>query len=141
MPEETLAAYRPKTQQEAGAYTIEDHKHLADGSRLRPLFERLRKEIVALEPSVVTEDFLKHYVSYKAETNFADLQAQASNLKLHLNMQFDDLDDPKRLARDVTGIGHYGMGDVEVFLRNQEELPYVMSLVRQAFESQMEEGA
>ena len=37
----------------------------------------------------------------------------------------------------MTNLGRWGNGDAEVELTAQEELPYVMGLVRQAFENQM----
>jgi predicted transport protein len=52
-------------------------------------------------------------------------------------MGFHEIHDPKGLCRDVTNIGHYGNGDVEVGLTSLEDLPYIMGLVRQAFEIQM----
>ena len=100
------------------------------------LFEIVRKDVLALDPCV-TEEFLKLYVAYKAETNFVDLVPQKSCLRLSLNMQFHELHDPKGLAKDVTNLGRWGNGDVEVGLSKPEELPYVMGLVRQAFEKQM----
>ena len=62
-------------------------------------------------------------------------------LRLSLNMQFHELHDPKGLAKDVTNLGRWGNGDVEVGLGKPEELPYVMGLVRQAFEKQMGNAA
>ena len=44
-------------------------------------------------------------------------------------------------AKDVTNLGRWGNGDAEVQLNTLEELPYVMGLVRQAFEKQMGDGA
>jgi len=55
-------------------------------------------------------------------------------------MTFHELHDPKGHARDVTNLGHLGNGDVEVGLSTPDELPYVMGLVRQAFEKQMGSG-
>ena len=135
LPAEVLDAYRPKTEK-VGYYTIEDHTRLAEDSPMRPLFEVFRKEVLALDPCV-TEEFLKRYVAYKAETNFVDVVPQAKRLRLQLNMQFHELHDPKELARDMTNLGRWGNGDVELGLRSLEELPYVMGLVRQAFEKQM----
>ena len=37
-------------------------------------------------------------------------------------------------------LGHRGNGDVQAALSTPDELPYVMSLVRQAFEKQMGNG-
>jgi uncharacterized protein with ParB-like and HNH nuclease domain/predicted transport protein len=133
-----LEAYKPVTAGQA-AYTIEDHPHLASGP-IRELFEAFRKEVLAIDPCV-TEEFLKLYVAYKAETNFVDVVPQAKRLRLSLNMGFPEIDDPKGLCKDVSGLGRWGNGDVEVALSSLDELPYVLGLVRQSFEKQMGEGA
>jgi uncharacterized protein with ParB-like and HNH nuclease domain/predicted transport protein len=132
---EVLAAYRPKAERPAG-YTIADHTYLSPGSPMRPLFDSLRKEIVGLD-ACVSEEVLKLYVAFKAETNFTDVIPQKGRLLLTLNLHFHELHDPKGLARDVTNMGRWGNGDVEVALSTPEEMPYVLGLVRQAFEKQM----
>lgn len=103
---------------------------------MRPVFDALRKEILALDPAV-TEEFLKLYVAYKAETNFVDVVPQAKRLRLSLNMDFPEIYDPKGICKDVTNLGRWGNGNVEVGLAEVAEVPYVMGLIRQAFEKQM----
>ena len=120
-------------------YTLEDHPNLLEGSSTRILFEEFRREVLAIDPCV-SEEFLKLYVAYKAETNFVDVVPQASRLRLTLNMKFHELHDPKELADDVTNLGRWGNGDVETMISSIDELPYVMGLVRQAFERQMGDG-
>ena len=85
----------------------------------------------------VNEEFLKLYVAYKAETNFVDLIPQTRKLCLVLNMRFADIQDPRGLCRDVTNIGKWGNGDVEISLNNIDDIPYVMGLIRQSFDYQM----
>jgi len=134
----TLAAYQPEKLPATSGYTIEDHPHLSTGG-MRGVFDALRKEVLALDPCV-TEEFKKLYVAYKAETNFVDVVPQAKRLILTLNTTFAEINDPKGLCRDVTGMGRWGNGDVEVGLKSLDELPYVMGLVRQSFERQMGDG-
>lgn len=129
-----LEAYRPKAEFSSN-YTIDDHPHLLTPA-MRSLFEAFRKEVLALDPCV-SEEFLKLYVAYKAETNFVDIVPQAKRLRLSLNMSFDEISDPKGLCKDVTMLGRWGNGDVEVGLSSLEELPYVIGLVRQALEKQL----
>lgn len=117
-------------------YTINDYKYLAEEGPSSELFEDLRREVRALDPGV-TEVFLKTVIAYKAETNFVDVIPQAKALKLILNLSFHELQDPEKMARDVAEIGSLGTGDVEVHLRDSTQLPYIMGLVRQAFEKQM----
>lgn len=134
---ETLDTYRPVVSTAAN-YTLEDHPHLLTPA-VRPLFDAFRKEILTLDPCV-SEEFLKLYVAYKAETNFVDVVPQAKAMRLSLNMSFPEINDPKGLCRDVTGLGRWGNGDVSVVLSTLDELPYIMGLVRQSFERQMDNG-
>lgn len=106
---------------------------------MRPLFDAFRREVLALDPCV-TEEFLKVYVAYKAETNFVDVVPQSKRLRLALNMAFHEIQDPRGICKDVTNVGRWGNGDVEVSLGSLDELPYVIGLVRQALEKQMGNG-
>jgi uncharacterized protein with ParB-like and HNH nuclease domain/predicted transport protein len=138
LPAEVLAAYRPKAASQA-SYTIDDHPHLLVPA-LRGVFDAFRKEVLALD-SCVSEEFLKLYVAYKAETNFVDVVPQAKRLRLSLNMPFSEIDDPKGMCKDVSGLGRWGNGEVEVGLTAMDQLPYVMGLVRQSFDRQMNGAA
>ncbi|MFZ1828009.1 MAG: DUF262 domain-containing protein [Candidatus Competibacteraceae bacterium] len=136
---ETLAKHDPKAKATTAAgYAINDHPNLLAGS-MRELFEAFRKEVMALDPCV-TEEFLKLYVAYKAETNFVDVVPQTKRLRLSLNMAFPEINDPKGFCKDVSNLGRWGNGDVEVSLATLDELPYVMGLVRQSFDRQMGNG-
>ncbi len=134
LPRDILDAYRP-TGDAVAEYTINDHPHLLTPN-MQPVFEGFRKAVLALDPCV-TEEFLKYYVAYKAETNFVDAVPQAKRLRLSLNMPFADLNDPKGLCKDVSGIGRWGNGDVEIGLSSLDDLPYVIGLVRQSLEPQL----
>ena len=138
LPADVLEVYKPKAEPAAG-YTIEDHPYLIAGPMCE-VFEAFRKQVLALD-ACVSEEFLKLYVAYKAETNFVDVVPQTKRLRLSINMAFPEISDPKGICRDVTGLGRWGNGDVEVVLASLEELPYVMGLVRQSLEKQMGNGS
>jgi uncharacterized protein with ParB-like and HNH nuclease domain/predicted transport protein len=131
-----IDAYKPKPV--TSGYSIADHPQLVAGT-MRDVFEAFRREVLALDPCV-TEEFLKLYIAYKAETNFVDVVPQAKRLRLSLNLAFPEIVDPKGICKNVSNLGRWGNGDVEVGLASPEELPYVMGLVRQAFEKQMGNG-
>jgi predicted transport protein len=136
--DQVLTTYRPKPAAGPAVYTIDDHPHLLSPT-VRPLFEAFRQEVLALD-ACVTEEFLKLYVAYKAETNFVDAVPQARRLRLSLNLPFAEIDDPKGLCKNVAGVGRWGNGEVEVGLSSLDELPYVMGLVRQSLERQLAGG-
>jgi predicted transport protein len=131
-----LEAYKPTSV--TTGYAIDDHPNLLHGPT-RDLFEAFRKEVLALDPAV-TEEFLKLYVAYKAETNFVDAVPLVRGLRLTLNLRFHEIEDPRAVCRDVSGLGRWGNGDVEVMLTSTEDLPYVVGLVRQSLEKQMGNG-
>jgi predicted transport protein len=134
---EVLSTYRP-TAEATATYSINDHPYLLNG-KTSQLFQALTKEVMSLDPCV-SQEFLKHYVAFKAETNFMDIVPQAKRLMVMLNMSFSELDDPKKMAKDVTKIGRWGNGDVEVPFESLQELPYVIGLVRQSLERQLGNG-
>ena len=100
------------------------------------LFEFLRKEVLKIDP-VISEEFLKLYIAFKAETNFLDVVPQAKKLRLYLNMPFSEIIDPKGICRNVSEVGRWGNGEVEISFSNLEDLPYIMSLVKQSFDRQI----
>ncbi len=131
---ETLEKYKPKKdKKEKKVYDLNSYKF---GSHSRELFDILSKEIKALDEKIV-ENFNQDYISYKFGKNFVDIVVQTKDLKLYLNMKFNELQDEKNLARDMTNKGHLGNGDIEVKLETKENIPYCLGLIKQALEKQM----
>ncbi|WRC75219.1 DUF262 and DUF1524 domain-containing protein [Helicobacter pylori] len=128
---ETLEKYKPK--KEKKVYDLSSYKF---GSNSRELFDILSKEIKALDERI-TESFMKAYIAYKFKTNFVDIVVQTKDLKLYLNMKFNELQDEKNLASDATNKHHNGNGDIEVKLETKENIPYCLGLIKQALEKQM----
>jgi len=136
LPEDVLQSYKP-TRPESATYSIDDHPYL-HGGLTRELFEAFRIQVLALD-ECVTQEFLKRYVAFKAETNFVDVVPQAKRLRLSLNLNFPEIDDPRGMCRDVTNLGRWGNGNAELNLENIDDLTYVVGLVRQALEKQLGE--
>lgn len=69
-----------------------------------------------------------------------DIAPQAKRLRIFLNPLFAEIDDPSGLCKDVSNVGRWGNGDVEVGLASLAEIPDAIGLVRQALERQMGGG-
>lgn len=132
--EELLKRFKPQ-KSVLKSYTIADHPFLQNGIT-KELFEAFRKEMLRLDENV-REEFLKLYIAYKAETNFVDVVPHAKLLNLKLNIDMNELDDPRHLCRDISQIGHFGIGTVEVKFNSLDQLPYMVGLARQALEKQL----
>jgi predicted transport protein len=115
---------------------LDDHPYIAKGFP-KELYQKFRSQVLALDENV-KEEFLKLYVAFKLDTNFVDVVPQASGLRLSLNCKFSDLHDPKGLCKDVTNIGRWGNGDVELKVSQVAELPYAIELIQQVIDMQIE---
>ncbi|WRA64713.1 DUF262 and DUF1524 domain-containing protein [Helicobacter pylori] len=135
---EILEKYKPKKdKKEKKAYDLSSYNFGPDS---RELFDTLRKEIKALDERV-TENFMKHYITYKHGTIFVSIVPLKYELNLILNMDFSELQDEvkeKLKIRNVSKTGHLGVGDVEVKLETKENIPYCLGLIKQALEKQMD---
>ncbi|WP_187927845.1 DUF262 and DUF1524 domain-containing protein [Helicobacter pylori] len=139
---ETLEEYKPKKEKkEKKVYDLSSYKF---SPHSRELFDILRKEIKAFDEGI-TENFMKHYITYKHGTIFASIGPLKSELNLNLKMDFSELQDEikeKLKIRDVSHIGHLGIVSkkvkvVEVKLETKENIPYCLGLIKQALEKRM----
>lgn len=133
LTDQELAQYQTK-EKTTQKYSLETYD-LNDLTRT--LFESLDKRIMNLSPAVKKE-YKKLYVAYKLDTNFVDIIFQKQRLRISVNMKFSDIIDPNGICRDITGLGRWGNGDIELFMERQDELDQVMEIVKQSFDSQAE---
>lgn len=134
MTEEELAPYR-KEEKPAERYSLETYD---TNVFTKTLFEVLDRRIQNLSPSVKRE-FKKLYVAYKLDTNFVDIVFQKQRLRISLNMKFSEVIDPKGICRDITGLGRWGNGDVELYMEHTSDVDQIMEIVEQSYRIQADE--
>lgn len=135
LPEDILAKYKPVEERESSTYTIENYEYLK--GEMLELYYALRKRILNIDASV-KEEYKKLYIAFKSTTNFVDIVPQKSRLRLSLNIDFAKIIDPYALCKDVSDLGRWGNGDVEVGISALGELDNVLELIQQAFDEQLE---
>jgi predicted transport protein len=80
---------------------------------------------------------LRLYMAFKRLKNFATIVLQRNRLLLYLHL------DPKLLAplpsnaRDLSQVGHWGTGDLEISLSSQENLDSVKPLIVKAYDGRV----
>lgn len=104
----------------------------------KTLFEVLDRRIQNLSPDVKRE-FKKLYVAYKLDTNFVDIVFQKQRLRISLNMKFSEVIDPNGICRDITGLGRWGNGDVELYMEHTSDVDQIMEIVEQSYRLQADE--
>ena len=115
-------------------YSVESHLKIAS-KETKELFLNLKEMITGLDESI-TEEAKAKYIAYKLTTNFVDLVIQKNSIKAFLNVPSGKLNDPCKMARDLTKpkfVGHWGNGDYEVNINNKEDLNKLFELIKQSY--------
>ncbi len=111
-------------------YSVEDHLKNKN-EQVKELFSALREKIFALESEQkIEENPRKLYIAYKAGRGFAEVKLQRSDIKIWV---CEGVNDPKGMIRDVSNIGHHGIGNSEITLKSFDELDYVVGLIEQSY--------
>lgn len=117
---------------ELKVYNEDDHL-INKPEYLIELYEKIKEGIFNFSDEIEIY-FVKFYVGFKINNkNFLSLQIQNSKLKIWINLKKGNLEDPKNITRDVSEKGHYAVGDYEIHLKDDENLEYVLSLIKQSY--------
>ncbi len=110
-------------------YTEEDH--FKNGSDFTiELYEKFKSSILNLADNIEIIP-QKFYIAFKKGSNISDIEFQKKGLKIFINAKKGTLNDPKGLVKDVSEIGHRGNGDYQIQIENDNDLEYIMSLIKQ----------
>lgn len=116
---------------EVVVYTEQDRLK-AIPEEVQDVYNNLREKILDL--GNVEIKATKLYVAFTANgSNFTDVALQKQGLKLWINLPKGELEDPYKLARDVSNIGHHGNGAYELTVKNADKLDYVLTLIKQSY--------
>ena len=103
-----------------GQYTTESH--LQNKSKeVIELMEALQDMIMGFDDSI-EEIPKKYYIAYKSTQNILTVEVRLRNLKIYLKLKPEDIPGNTPNYRDVSNIGHHGIGDVEFTITNLNEL-------------------
>ena len=83
------------------------------------------------------EKVLKYYVAFKRIKNFACVEIHPAKkvITMYLKVNPEDVELQPGFTRDVRQIGHFGTGDLEVTLRNREDLERAKDLIQRSYEA------
>jgi len=98
-------------------------------------YEAVRAYLLALGDDV-QETTLRYYIAFKRIKNFVCAEFRPTNAKILLYVKVDPVTvtlEPG-FTRDVSGVGHYGTGDLEITLSKPEDLEKAKSLILRSYE-------
>lgn len=116
------------------AKTVSDYLEQAN-IELTDRFETIKSYMMALGDDVQMK-ILKHYIAFKRIKNFAcvEVHPQTEKILLYLKVKPDTITLEQGFTRDVTNIGHFGTGDLEVVISNEEDIEKAKRLINMAYD-------
>ena len=120
-----------RVSEEIKVYTEEDHLK-GKSEETVELYENYKNAILNLAPDIEIIPKKKRVSFVIKGKIFSDICIQQNNLKIWINLKKGYLDDPKKLSRDVSNLGHWGNGDYELTVSDTKNIEYILSLIKQA---------
>jgi predicted transport protein len=98
-------------------------------------YEALRAFMLALGDDV-QETTLRFYIAFKRIKNFACVEFRPTTSKIVVFVKIDPATVPIEpgFTRDVSNVGHFGTGDLEITLTKPEDLQRAIPLIKRSYE-------
>jgi predicted transport protein len=110
--------------------------YLAQAStELRDRFESLKAFILALGDDIQAKQ-LKYYMAFRRLNNFASIEVhpQTQQLLVYVKVNPTSIQLEPNFTRDVTNVGHYGTGDLEIRIKSNNDLEKAKPLIVESYE-------
>ncbi|NUN96182.1 MAG: hypothetical protein HUU16_08395, partial [Candidatus Omnitrophica bacterium] len=95
------------------------------------LYRAIDRLCLSIDPSGISRRYLAKSVNYgRGKRCFCSVHVQQAGLRVWLQLKYNQIENPPPFARDVSNVGHWGTGDVELRISNHTELDDAMHLIR-----------
>jgi hypothetical protein len=99
------------------------------------LYRAIDRLCFSLKPGSVEKHFLAKSVNYEVNGRaFCAVHLQQSGLRVWLWLKYNRIENPPAFARDVSNIGHWGGGDLELGISSLAQIDEAANLIRMSFE-------
>lgn len=114
--------------------TVSEYLDKADAD-LKDLFEALKAWLLALGDDVQLKE-MKNYFAFKRIKNFScvEVHPQLKKLVVYVKTDPSGITCEKGFTRDVSSIGHYGTGDLEITIASVADFERAKPLLEKSYE-------
>jgi len=113
----------------------EDHHTSGKPQQVIELYRAVDRLCLSLAPGGVDKRYMAKTVNYVVGKRiFCSVHLQRGGLRVWLGLKYGSLQRPPDFARDVSAIGHWGAGDLELDLSSMDEVRRAADIIRQSFE-------
>lgn len=121
-----------KVSEEIKVYIEADHINEASEA-VAELYQKFKSAILTISDNISIKP-KKMYIGFVAnKKNVCDFHLYKGYLKIWINLHKGELKDPKNITKDVSQTGHWGNGDYQLQVSNDDNLEYIISLIKESF--------
>jgi len=121
-----------KITREIKTYTEEYHYEKSTSKKTKDIYEEIRNKIMDLGNNI---DIIirQKYIAFKTNYNFVYINLKRSKVHIDISMKQKEIQDPKKIIRNMEAIGHSGAGRSRVTVSDKSQIPYLMGLIEQSY--------
>jgi len=113
-------------------YKTFDEQLASADKAVKVLYQDLANYVLSLGDDI-SENHLKLYAAFKKIKNVITVVAQKKKLVINLPLDTATVTFEEGFSRDVSGLGHWGCGAVELHLQNSADLEKAKTLIDRAY--------
>jgi predicted transport protein len=114
-----------------GSYTVEEHLEKKP-QHIQDIAHSVQDYIRGLDASI-EEAPKKFYVAYRTSQNIVCMEVQKQKILLYLKLDPKKDPGPPGISRDVSEIGHFGTGDLEVTVKTPADFEASKPFIEKAY--------
>ncbi len=115
--------------------TVSEHLEKAD-TQIKDIYEDIKAFLLSLGDDIQLKT-MKNYFAFKRIKNFACVEVFSHKKKImaYIKVEPKTVNLEKGFLRDVSKIGHFGTGNLEITIKNNADLEKAKSLLLQSYEA------
>jgi len=117
-----------------GHYTFEQHLQHAGPQPIKELATAIQEFILKLDPAI-EEAPKQDYVAYRTSQNIVCMEIRKQKILLFLKLDPEVVKGPPGISRDVSKVGHFGIGDLEVTIHSDADFESAKPFIIQAYQA------
>jgi predicted type IV restriction endonuclease/predicted transport protein len=125
-----------QTQRAAKSESSHDEEHHINGKPKEAveLYRAVDRLCLSMRPGAVAKRFKAKHIAYDSDKrSFCSVHINQGGLRVWLRLKYGRLTNPPSFARDVSSVGHWGNGDLELGISSLSQLKDVEPLILQSF--------
>jgi len=100
------------------------------------LYRAIERFCLSLRPNEISQQYQAKYITFAhANRGFCSIHVLKGGLRVWLKLKYSRLDNPPPFVRDVSQVGHWGSGDLELDIGDFGQIEEATRLIQQSFEA------